>query len=67
MKASILEINKKKHLRIGAKVWNEIPSSLRELPKKLFKLRLKENILSVLEDKDSFIEVHEIISELNSH
>ena len=51
--------------RIGAKLWNEIPSSLRELPKKLFKLRIKNKLLSVLEDEDSFIEVGRIISKVN--
>ena len=43
----------------------EIPSSLRELPKKLFKLRIKNKLLSVLEDEDSFIEVGRIISKVN--
>ena len=54
-------------LLIGAKLWNEIPSSLRELPKKLFKLRIKNKLLSVLEDEDSFIEVGRIISKVNSN
>ena len=49
------------------KLWNEIPSSLRELPKKLFKLRIKNKLLSVLEDEDSFIEVGRIISNVNSN
>ena len=52
---------------IGAKLWNEIPSSLRELPKKLFKLRIKNKLLSVLEDEDSFIEAGRIISKVNSN
>ena len=43
--------------RVGAKLWNEIPSSLRELP--------KNKLLSVLEDEDSFIEVGTIISKVN--
>ena len=37
IKASRLEIQNNAFSRIGAKLWNEIPSSLRELPKKLFK------------------------------
>ena len=51
---------------IAAKLWNEIPSSLRELPKKLFKLRIKNKLLSCPEDKDSFTKVHKIISKLKS-
>ena len=67
IKASRLEIQKKAFSRIGAKLWNEIPSSLRELPKKLFKLRIKNKLLSVLEDEDSFIEAGRIISKVNSN
>ena len=51
--------------RAGAKLWNEIPSSLRELPKKLFKLRIKNKLLSVLEDEDYFIDFGRIISKVN--
>ena len=65
IKASRLEIQNNAFSRIGAKLWNEIPSSLRELPKKLFKLRIKNKLLSVLEDEDSFIEVGRIISKVN--
>jgi len=35
-----------------------------ELPKKSFKLRIKNKLLSVLEDEDSFMEVCRIISKL---
>ena len=49
---------------MGTKLWNEIPSSLRELPKKSFTLRIKNKLLSVLENEDSFIEISRIISKL---
>ena len=42
-----LNTKKSTFSRIGAKLWNEIPSSLRELQKKLFKLRIKNILLSV--------------------
>ena len=61
IKPSKLEIQKNAFSRIGAKLCNEIPSSLRELPKKSFKLRIKNILLSVLEKEDSFIEVDKII------
>ena len=47
---------------IDANLWNEIPSSLTKLPKKSFKLRIKNKLLRVLEDEHSFIEVHKIIA-----
>ena len=65
IKASRLEVQKNGFSRIGAKLSNEIASSLRKLPKKSFKLRIKNKLLSVLEDEDSFIEVRRIISKLN--
>ena len=54
---SRLKIQKNAFSRIGAKLWNEIPSSLRELLKKSFKLRIKNKLFSVLEDENSFFEV----------
>ena len=53
---------------MDAQLWNEIPSSLRELPKESFKFRIKKKLLhefvSVLENKDSFTEISRITSEL---
>ena len=62
IKASKLEIQKNAFSRIGAKLWNEIPSSPRKLPKKSFKLRIKNKLVRVLEDENSLIEVPRIIS-----
>ena len=62
IKPSRLETQKHAISRIGAKLWNEMPNSLRELPKKSFKIRIKNKLLSVLENEDSFTEVHKIIS-----
>ena len=62
IKPSRPEIQENAFSRIGAKLWNEIPSSMRELPKKSFKIRIKNKLLSVLENEDSLIEVHKIIS-----
>ena len=56
-----LKYKKNAFSRMGAKLWNEIPSSLRKLPKKSFKLRIKNKLLSVLEDEDSFIDICRII------
>ena len=40
--ASRLTIKTNAFSRIGVKLWNEIPSPLSELPKKLLKLRIKK-------------------------
>ena len=47
IKASRLGIKKTAFSRMGAKLWNEIPSSLRELPKKSFKVFSKMKIPSL--------------------
>ena len=52
--ASRLEIQKNPFLRMCAKLWNGIPSSLRELPKRSFKLKINNKLLSVLEDENPF-------------
>lgn len=44
------ECKKKAFSKTGAKLWNEIPCSLRELPKKSFKLRIKNMPPSILEE-----------------
>ena len=47
--------------RTGANLWNEIPCSLRELPRSLFKKRIQQILLSIFDDEDSFIDIHKII------
>ena len=64
IKPSKIEIqNRNAFSRFGTELWKKISGSLRELPKKSFKLIIKNKLL-VLEDEDSVIEVHKIISEL---
>ena len=62
MKPAKLEIPKNTFPIAGAKLWNEIPWFLRELPKTSFKLTIKNMLLSVVKEEDSFIEVHKIVS-----
>ena len=45
IKASNLELQKNAFSRIGARLWKEIPRNLRELPKKSFKARIKNELL----------------------
>ena len=52
---------------MGAKLYDEIPSYLRELPKKSFKLKIKNKLSSVLADEDFFIEIGRIIPKLKCH
>ena len=62
---SRLEIQKKAFSRIGTKLWNEIPCSLRELPQPSIKKGIQSVLLSIFEEVDSFIDINQIVSKVN--
>ena len=64
LKRSNLEIQRKSFSRIGAKLWNEIPASIRNLPKHLFKKELRSVLLKILETADDYLDIESIISRL---
>ena len=51
--------------RIGAKLWNEIPTKLRALPKATFKKEIKMILSNLLENEDSYKDLESIISKVN--
>ena len=51
-----LEKRKKSLSIYGAKVWNEIPCSVRDLPKTTFKKSLRKTLFDILKKEDSYIE-----------
>ena len=66
IKPSRLEVQKNAFSRFSAKLCNEIPCSLREQPKNVFKKRIQSILLNVLKEEDSFPDVHKIISTVKS-
>ena len=56
IKNSKLEIEQKSFSRIGAKLWNEIPTKLRTLPKLIFKRKICMILFNILE---SYSDSHE--------
>ena len=55
IKRTKLEIERKSFSRIGAKLWNEIPTKLRTLPAKVtFKREIRMIMLNILESQDSY-------------
>ena len=62
IKRSRLEIQKRAFSRMGAKLWNEMPASLKKLPRNLFKKKIKSILLNVFNEEDSFIDINAIIS-----
>ena len=50
-----LEIHKRSFSRFSAKVWNEIPCSSRNLPKKEFKREIRRLLLDILVKETSIV------------
>ena len=51
-----LEIHKRSFSRFGVKLWNEIPCSLRNLPKKEFKREIRRILIDILAKEHDHIE-----------
>jgi len=51
--------------RIGAKLWDDIPTKLRVLPKAAFKKKIQMILLRILENEDSYKDLEFIISKVN--
>ena len=60
IKKSRLEIQKRAFSRVGAKIWNEMPASLRELPKKHFQTKLRSFLFDILKKHDDYIDISQI-------
>ena len=66
IKSSRTDHLKNSFSRFGARVWNEIPHSFKELPKRVFKQKLHETLLKLLHQEDSYLEVSGILRKLGS-
>jgi len=66
IKHSRLSIHANSFSRIRAKLWNEIPLSLRNLSKNAFDRKTKENLTSILNAMDYYIDVFEIFLKMKS-
>ena len=53
IRKSNLEIQKNSFSRLGAKLWNEIPTMLRTLSKHKFKFNIRASLLDTLETGDT--------------
>ena len=67
IKKSRLEIQKRAFSRVRAKIWNEMPASLRELPKKHFQTKLHSFLLDILKRHDDYIDISQITSALKTY
>ena len=67
IKKSGLEIQKRAFSRVGAKIWNEMPASLRELPKGHFQTNLHSFLFDTLKKHDDYIDISQITSALKTY
>ena len=58
--SSRLSIQVNSFSRIGTKIWNEMPVSLRKLPKNAFKRKIKQTLFEILASEDCYIDLPEI-------
>jgi len=64
IKKSKLEIKRNSFSVIGVKLWNEIPTKLRTLPKLIFKRKIRMILFNILESEDSYEDLESIISKV---
>ena len=62
--SSRLSIQVNSFSRIGRKIWNEMPMSLRKLPKAVFKRKRKQILFEILASEDCYIDLPVIIQKV---
>ena len=67
IKKSNLEIKRISFSVIGAKLWNEIPTKLRTLPKLIFKRKIRMILFNILGSEDYYEDLESIISKVRKY
>ena len=62
--SSRLSIQVNSFSRIGTKIWNEMPVSLRKLSKNAFKRKIKQTLFEILASEDCYIDLPEIVQKV---
>ena len=61
---SKLSIQLNSFSRIGTKIWNEMPLTLRNLSKHDFKRKIKRVIFNILSSEDSYLDIRNVIQKV---
>ena len=51
-------------LRVGPKIWNSLPSDMRNLPKSTFRKKTRNKLFEILSKSDDYLEITEIMHQL---
>ena len=62
--SSRLSIQVNSFSRIGTKIWNEMPLSLRKLSKNAFMRKIKQSLFEILASEDCYIDLPEIVQKV---
>ena len=62
--SSRLSIQANSFSRMGTKIWNEMPMSLRKLPINVFKRKMKQILFEILTSEDCYIDVPVIVQKV---
>ena len=63
---SRLEKMRSSFLRGGPKIWNSLPSHMRNLPKSTFRKKIRNKLFEILSKSDDYLEITEIMHQLKS-
>ena len=64
LSGSRLSIQMNSFSRIGTRIWNEMPVSLRKLSKNAFKRKIKQTLFEILASEDCYIDLPEIVQKV---
>ena len=62
---SRLELQKLSFSRFGARLWNNIPSNLKELNNKNFKKQIHKMLIKILEAEDQYLDSESIVKSIS--
>ena len=62
---SMIQVNS--FSRIGTKIWNKMPVSLRKRSKNAFKRKIKQTLFEILASEDCYIDLPEIARKVKSN
>ena len=61
---SRLEKMRSSFLRVGPKIWNSLPSDMRNLPKSTFRKKTRNKLFEILSKSDDYLAITEIMHQL---
>ena len=63
-KKSALNVQSKAFSRVGVKIWNGIPTSLKNSSKNSFKKSIRTRLIEILETENSYVDIDTLINKM---